>query len=314
MTDNRTPRDPSELAAAYAINALDPQERAEYEAWLADAAPDARAEAGSFSGVSAALALAAEPVQPSAGLRASLLAQIATTPQLAAEIPEIPETPETAEVVKAAETAAPQSAPSKPVAPPAPAEASAFAPESELHPSTDADAVDLVPTADPRLGTAEARARSRWYTRPGLLLASAAAAAALFIGGGVVGANIARNAPEVAQATALAELQSASDAEQAQASLEGGGTATLIWSLEQRRSAIMVDGLAALPGNKTYQLWYIGEDGPIPDGTFDVASDGRTWRVLDGLMTGGDAVAVTIEPEGGSDAPTSDPVVVINSA
>jgi anti-sigma-K factor RskA len=260
-----------ELAAAYALGALDPQQKAEYEAYLARSA-DARAEAASLADAAAGLGLAAEPVRPSAALRASLLAQIAVTPQLAA---------------LDAEAAAPAAvAPAAAVAAPAPAE--------------------------PR--GAEAEARSRWFRRPAAMLVAAAAAVLLFFGGVALGTSIRANDFAVTQATALASLQAASDAQQAQATMEGGGTATLIWSLEQRRSAVMIDEMPELPEGKTYQLWYIGEDGPVADGTFEPADSGKTWRVLDGLMTGGDAVGITVEPEGGSPEPTTDPVVVIASA
>lgn len=87
------------------------------------------------------------------------------------------------------------------------------------------------------------------------MLAAAAVAAALFVGGTVVGQSIVRNDFEVAQATALAGLQTADDAQQAKVAVAGGGEATLIWSLEQRRSVVMIDDLDQLPDGKTYQLW-----------------------------------------------------------
>jgi anti-sigma-K factor RskA len=291
MSEHRTP---DELAAAYALGALSDDERAEYEAWLAST-PDAAADASAFSDVAAALGLATEPAQPSADLRSRLLAQIATTPQQAplAETAE-PATP-AAEPVEAANPPAFFTVPPVTGLPPAD-----VAPESEA--------------IEPSAGPAEQRARARWTRTPAALLVAAAAAILLFVGGGFAGSLISQNNFEVAQATALAEIQSASDAEEAVAQLPDGSTATLIWSLEQRRSAVLIDELPALPSGQTYQLWYIGADGPIPDGTFDPAQDGKTWRVLDGFMTGGDAVGITVEPEGGSEEPTTDPIVVIASA
>lgn len=263
MTDDEK-YDSSSDAAAYAVNALSDQERAEFEA-KANESETMRNEVIEMSGTAALLGLASPPVQPSADLKASLMARIATTPQLPRE--------------GAADAA------------PVRAEAT-------------------TPTATP----ATAKANARWFTRPASILAAAAAAAALFVGGTVVGQSIVRNDFDVAQATALAQLQTADDAQQVSVDVAGGGEATLIWSLEQRRSVVMVDDLQPLPEGKTYQLWYIGESGPVSAGTFEAADSGVSWRVLDGQMTGGDVVGVTVEPQGGSEQPTTDPIVAIESA
>ena len=76
----------------------------------------------------------------------------------------------------------------------------------------------------------------------------------------------------------------------------------------------MIDDLDQLPDGKTYQLWYIGEAGPIAAGTFEAADSGVSWRVLDGQMSGDDVVGVTIEPAGGSEQPTTEPIVAFESA
>lgn len=290
-------RSPDELAAAYAIGALSDEERAEYEAWL-QSTPDAAADASSFSEVAAALGLAAEPAQPSADLRSRLLAQVAQTPQLPAQ-----------DAAPAADSSA--AGPVDAAAPPA----FFTVPPVSAVPPADAVPHGEVPASGATTASpAEQRARARWSRSPAVLLVAAAAAVLLFVGGGVVGSLVSQNNFEVAQATALAELQAASDSEQTAAELADGGTATLIWSLEQRRSAVLIDDLPALPEGQTYQLWYIGEGGAIADVTFQPAERGKTWRVLDGLMTAGDAVGITVEPEGGSEAPTTDPIVVIASA
>ncbi|MET0933683.1 MAG: anti-sigma factor, partial [Mycetocola sp.] len=89
--------------------------------------------------------------------------------------------------------------------------------------------------------------------------------------------------------------------------------ATLVWSGELGKSVLIVDGLATLTEDQTYELWYIGEDGPVSAGTFNTTGSGDSWRVLDGAMAAGDAVGVTIEPEGGSEQPTSDPLIVVRT-
>lgn len=168
--------------------------------------------------------------------------------------------------------------------------------------------------ADAVPGRVERAATARWFTRPVTVLIAAAAAILLFAGGVFAGNAFAPRTAD-AQATSLAELSAADDLQRASAEVAGGGVATLLWSLEQRRSAVLIDGLSALPVGKTYQLWYLDAAGAAtPAGTFEASGDGTTWRVLDGAMSGGDTVGVTIEPDGGSAAPTTDPILAITSS
>lgn len=163
-------------------------------------------------------------------------------------------------------------------------------------------------------GPAEQRGQSRWFTRPVSVLVAAAAAVLLFMGGTVVGGQFTNRGTVDAEAQSLAVLTAAGDLERASAVVDGGGEATLIWSLEQRKSVILVNDLPPLGGGKTYQLWYIGESGPIAAGTFESNAVATSWRVLDGLMSAGDTVGVTVEPSGGSDQPTTEPIVKLASA
>ena len=87
-----------------------------------------------------------------------------------------------------------------------------------------------------------------------------------------------------------------------------------MWSNELSRSAILVEPLPALPVDRQYQLWYIDGSGARPAGTFDAPLGADAWQVLEGTMRVGDTVGVTVEPRGGSEAPTTDPIVVIESA
>ncbi len=143
-------------------------------------------------------------------------------------------------------------------------------------------------------GPAERRARARWSTRP------------------VVAAAVVQGEQQRHQADMLAAINAAPDAQRRSVEMPGG-SATLVWSGELAASALIMDGLEPLPAHQVYELWYIGETGARPAGTFS-ASDGRTWRVLDGEMGAGDVVGVTVEPRGGSETPTTDPIVVIESA
>ncbi len=164
------------------------------------------------------------------------------------------------------------------------------------------------------VGPAARRAQARWFAKPVTALVAAAAAVILFAGGAVVGVGINSANTAQNQASSLAVLTAASDLQRATADVAGGGAATLIWSLNQGTSAILVNNLPALSADETYQLWYIGGSGPISAGTFEADAGATTWRVLDGTMTAGDTVGVTVEPAGGSPQPTTDPIVAIASA
>jgi anti-sigma-K factor RskA len=67
--------------------------------------------------------------------------------------------------------------------------------------------------------------------------------------------------------------------------------------------------LPGLPAEKDYQAW-IQRDGEMkPSSTFDVREDGEVQ--IEGSLEGADGVYLTREPEGGSPAPTEDPIMVV---
>jgi len=69
--------------------------------------------------------------------------------------------------------------------------------------------------------------------------------------------------------------------------------------------------LPKLERGKTFQMWVIPNAGlPISAGTFESGADSTAVHVRPGPVSGAAAVAVTIEPEGGSAQPTSTPFIV----
>jgi anti-sigma-K factor RskA len=112
----------------------------------------------------------------------------------------------------------------------------------------------------------------------------------------------------------IAALLSAPDALVASAATSAGGTATVVAS---RRTAAMVFtsvGLPVLPPTSVYELWFIGAGGARPAGLVPTAPSGElegTPPVLASGLSGGDAVGITVEPAGGSTAPTTAPIVVL---
>ncbi|MBA3431668.1 MAG: anti-sigma factor [Actinobacteria bacterium] len=86
----------------------------------------------------------------------------------------------------------------------------------------------------------------------------------------------------------------------------GGATARLL--PRDDGFAFAARNLDAPPEGKTYQLWFIDGEREESAGTFGV-EDGQALVFDDTSLEGVDAVAVTVEPKGGSRKPTSSPVI-----
>ena len=76
---------------------------------------------------------------------------------------------------------------------------------------------------------------------------------------------------------------------------------------------LLASNLTPAPAGKTYEMWIIPKGGkPLPAGLFQSQSDGTAMYLRKGAVdiasTG--AIAVTLEPEAGSQAPTTQPLIV----
>ena len=215
-----------------------------------------------------------------------------------------------AEVTELADTAVELGASVAPVDPPGALRASildAVAKTPQLAPLVEERPETSVPTP------AELKARSRWST-PLARLGAVAAAVALIVGLGFTVRAGVQAQSDMATATQINEIQASADYERAVVDVDGGGTATIVWSVALERSALIVDGLKGLPAGSTYELWYIDSNGATPAGTFDVGDDGKRSIVLAGDMDAGDTIGVTVEPAGGSKKPSTDPIIVVQTA
>lgn len=87
---------------------------------------------------------------------------------------------------------------------------------------------------------------------------------------------------------------------------ESGAAAELVPTNE---GAVMaVAGLPEAPGSHVYQLWYMKDGTPVSVGTFETR-DSIVVMELAERFDGYQDAAITIEPRGGSQQPTSDPVL-----
>jgi len=111
----------------------------------------------------------------------------------------------------------------------------------------------------------------------------------------------------------VAAVLSAADARVASAATSAGGTATVVASRRGGTVVFTSSGLPALPPSSVYELWFIGSAGIRPAGLVPTPepASGAAVLVLATGLSGDDAVGVTVEPAGGTTAPTTTPIVVL---
>jgi anti-sigma-K factor RskA len=92
------------------------------------------------------------------------------------------------------------------------------------------------------------------------------------------------------------------------AATEQGVRAELL-TLKDDQAVLVAENMPPAPEGKTYQIWVIKGDTPQPSGLFEPKGDSIA-AVVETPVEGADAVAVTVEPEGGSKKPTTEPMLV----
>ena len=113
-----------------------------------------------------------------------------------------------------------------------------------------------------------------------------------------------------ASSDSLHGLLAASDVQVSQAEVTTGGHATIVSSSSMNDAVFVGADLATLPANKTYELWLIGPSGtPQSAGTFAASGSGPAVVNVDGNVQPQTVMALTVEPAGGSSAPTSPPIM-----
>ncbi|MGJ9402303.1 anti-sigma factor [Arthrobacter sp. KK5.5] len=106
------------------------------------------------------------------------------------------------------------------------------------------------------------------------------------------------------------EVDGASDRAERTVEVPGGGTATVAVSPSNDAGSVAVSGLPAPSQGTTYQLWVVSaETGALSSLELVEGVEATAgFRGLDDVQ----GVALTSEPEGGSDKPSSDPVVTVD--
>jgi hypothetical protein len=102
----------------------------------------------------------------------------------------------------------------------------------------------------------------------------------------------------------------ASDAKRVDLTLGGRASASVIRSVSEGKAVLITRGMPAAPADHVYELWL-----QTPAGTMVPAGlmrGGSTTVVLDGDATNATAAGITVEPKGGSEAPTTEPIALFD--
>ncbi len=153
-------------------------------------------------------------------------------------------------------------------------------------------------------GTVVPLRRRRWAA--GLL-----AAAAVVLVAGLVGVQLVDREPETpALAAPAAQVFSADDAEAVTVPTRNGGKLRVAVSEDRGEMAVDTRSLPDPGEGRVYQLW-TGHEGEMIDAGVLTPTD--TGAAMD-MPEPGDTVNLTVEPAGGSEQPTSDPIVTVEPA
>lgn len=164
-----------------------------------------------------------------------------------------------------------------------------------------------VPINTRRSDAAGRRARRRFLGGPTLLVAASLVLLAM-----VTGLLVTQpwSADEVAPApTATERVLDADDATRVQKTFRDGSSATVVVSRSEGRAVILTEQMAGAPDGKVYELWLQSPEGDmLPAGL--MPDDPDSTVLLDGDASQATAVGITVEPDGGSEEPTTPPIAV----
>ncbi|NUR07594.1 MAG: anti-sigma factor [Nocardioidaceae bacterium] len=136
---------------------------------------------------------------------------------------------------------------------------------------------------------------------------AAAAAAAVLVAAAAVGVVVSQQGGEAPPAVAAAVTQvfDAPDAHTSTVSTSNGGRLTVATSQDLGRMAVKTQGLPDPGSSHVYQMWAIHNGTPTSAG---VIGDLRAGQAM-AMPAAGTTVAITVEPSGGSEQPTTKPIV-----
>ncbi len=275
------------LAGLYALDALDDLERRRFESHL-ETCGECLEEVDGFEQVAAALT--DREVMPSGGLRDSTLGLIARTPQIDPQgsVPQGSVPDGSASDGSASDGSASDGSTSSRLVPdpghPAPAPDGSIA-HQELS------------------GRGDTRNARKWVLSAAAVLLVVAALAAIGViatrnsgDGGNDEIAIVLDAPD-----AIHIPMHSDDPARASTDLE------VVHSADHNATVVVGDHVHGTDPGKTYQMWGITADGPVPAGVFEPSEDGTVEAPV-GTPKGVEEWVVTVEPAGGLPEPSGEAV------
>jgi anti-sigma-K factor RskA len=86
----------------------------------------------------------------------------------------------------------------------------------------------------------------------------------------------------------------------------GAPTRGEVLKLGGEQAVLTISGLPPLANGKVYQVWFIAGNTPVGAGLFSPNPDGSWSGIVRGNVATAQAIAISVEPSGGSPAPTGD--------
>lgn len=285
--DTKTMSNDSEihlLVGPYAIDALDSIERARFERHL-PTCEVCRDEAAELLATAAKLG-EAEFVPAPRAMRGAVMARIAVTAQVVPKVESAQVDEMQAEASRASESRAA---------------------ETQTQPEAEPDTKTV--TRLPRNTRTPASRTSRtvrWLSAAAAVLAIGA------IGAGTFAYQERQTAETLtAQSQMVADLMASPDTIVRKMPM-GNASSAVVMSPSRGEAVMVAQGVPALAADQTYELWTLTADGDArPAGTWQPNANGIATVPLTGDLGGTTAVAVTIEPAGGSATPSGDPIAKV---
>lgn len=165
------------------------------------------------------------------------------------------------------------------------------------------EAANRTPQQPPRVSALRAARPSRWS--PKLV---AAAAAAVLVVGTAIGVGVTVGEPEQATlADGVVEVFTASDARSVEVETTHGPL-KVATSRSEGEMAVDTSDLVPLDDEYVYQVWTVVEGEPQPVVVLEQPDTGAHM----GMPAPGTQVAITVEPAGGSQRPTTEPIAQLD--
>jgi anti-sigma-K factor RskA len=154
------------------------------------------------------------------------------------------------------------------------------------------------------------RVRRSWMPRLSIAVAAVSLVVAVVLGVTQVMTQHKLNTAE-ARGRAIAAVLAAPDARISSKHTTVGGLVTAVVSASQRRMVITASRLPGLPTSEVYELWMMGPSSARPSGLLTAETSSGSQSVLASGLRPGDRLGITVEPAGGTQRPTTSPILVM---